>query len=83
MKYLNARTFWIVMSGCMSCNSLLMMLSNEVTLNLVAVSFCTMKISEYSLRGVANEMVGQTCMPVFIDSLSCRFLMRMRSLFVL
>jgi ATP/ADP translocase len=54
---LNPRIFWIIMPVCMLGLSLIATLSGEVSLDMVAITFCSMKIMEYSFRGVANEMV--------------------------
>ena len=56
-NHLNPRIFWIIMPVCMLCLSLVATLSGEVSLDMVAIIFCSMKIMEYSFRGVANEMV--------------------------
>jgi hypothetical protein len=56
-----------------------MVVSEEVTLQLAAVSFCTLKITEYSLRGVANEMVDQNHARLSLFNLI--LLMRISSLF--
>lgn len=53
----NPRIFWIIMPVCMLGLSLLATSSEEVSLDMVATIFCSMKIMEYSFRGVANEMV--------------------------
>lgn len=45
------------MPVCMLALSLLATTSKDVSLDIVAVIFCSMKIMEYSFRGVANEMV--------------------------
>jgi ATP/ADP translocase len=43
----------LVLLLCMSCEGF----GNNHSLGMVAASFCTLKVLEYSLRGVANEML--------------------------
>jgi ATP/ADP translocase len=56
-NHLNPRLFWIIMPISMLCLSLIESARGEVSLDMVAIIFCTMKIMEYSFRGLANEMV--------------------------
>ena len=56
-----------------------MVISEEVTLHLAAISFSTLKIAEYSLRGVANEMVDQ--MYAHLSWFNLILLMRIKSPF--